>query len=106
MNLEVISIANFDVDDKDRRKNEPTVNTNSYEEEASNCDNNLHFEFIDLRENGVKVKPRKWRVIKSYAFKRDFERNSSFLRDDEEELDEGLERLNKLKLLFKKMIPT
>ena len=65
MNLEVISIANFDVDDKDRRKNEPTVNTNSYEEEASNCDNNLHFEFIDLLENGVKVKPRMWRVIKA-----------------------------------------
>lgn len=41
--------------DKERRKNEAPVNTNSYEEEANNCDNNRVFEFIDLSRK------RKWR---------------------------------------------
>ena len=48
LDLEVIPIANLDIDDKDRRKNERTVKTNSYEEEANNCENNYDFEFIDL----------------------------------------------------------
>ena len=48
LDLEVISIANFDIDDKDSRKNEPTVNMNSYEEKARNSDNNHDIAFIDL----------------------------------------------------------
>ena len=59
LDLEIVRIANFDIDDKDWRKNEPTVDTNSYEEERNNCDNNHDFEFIDL--------PRKykWSVNKA-----------------------------------------
>ena len=102
LDLEVIPIANFDIDDKDRRKNEPTLNTNSYEEEANNCDNNHDFEFIDL--------PRKckWRVNKATPLRETLKeiKDASFLIDDKEVLDEALERLNELKLLFKKSIPT
>ena len=99
LDLEVIPIANFDIDDKDRRKNEPIVNTNSYEK---NCDNNRDFEFIDL------PRKRKWRVNKATLLREALKeiKDASFLVDDEEVLDEALERLNELKLLFKKLIPT
>ena len=102
LDLEVIPIANFDIDDKDRRKNEPTVNTNSYEEEANNCDNNHSFEFIGLPTR------RKCRVNKATLLRETLKetKDASFLVDDEEVLDEALERLNELKLLFKKLVPT
>ena len=91
LDLEVISVANFDIDDKDRRKNEPNVNTNSYEEEAKNSDNNHDFAFIDL--------PRKFLRKNLKKIK-----EASFIADDEEVLHEALEILNEL--LFKKSIPT
>ena len=102
MDLEVIPIANFDIDDKDRRKNEPTLNTNSYEKQANNCYNNHDLEFIDL------PRKHKWRENKATLLRETLKEiiDVLFLVDDEGVLDKALERLNELKLLFKKSIPT
>ena len=51
---------------------------------------------------------RKWRVNKATLLRETLKetKDASFLVDDEEVLDEALERLNELKLLFKKLVPT
>lgn len=99
LNLEIISIASFNIDDKDSRKNEPSATTNSYEQEANNYDNNKNFEFVDL------PRKRKWRVNKAALLRKTLKeiKDVSILVDDE---DEALERLDELKLLFKKSLPT
>ena len=99
LNLEIISIASFNIDDKDSRKNEPSATTNSYEQEANNYDNNKNFELVDL------PRKRKWRVNKAALLRKTLKeiKDVSILVDDE---DEALERLDGLKLLFKKSLPT
>ena len=99
LNLEIISIASFNIDDKDSRKNEPSATTNSYEQEANNYDNNKNFELVDL------PRKRKWRVNKAALLRKTLKeiKDVSILVDDE---DEALERLDELKLLFKKSLPT
>ena len=84
LDLEVIPIANFDIDDKVRGKNDQTINTNSYEEEAHNCDTNHDFEFIDS------LRKRKWRFNKATLLRETLKKikDASFLADDEEALDE------------------
>ena len=66
------------------------------------CDNNHDFEFIDL------PRKRTWRVNKATLLREALKeiKDASFIVYDEEVLDEALERLNELKLLFKNSVPT
>ena len=101
LDLEVIPIINFDSEDRDRNKIEAPFRMEVDKEVLSNVKDEDDFTYLDL------LCKRKWRANKATFLKEHLKetKNASFLVDDDEVLDEGLQKLTELKQLLKS-IPT
>ena len=102
LDLEVIPIINFDSDDRDRSKIEAPVHMEVDREFLNNVKDEDDFTYIELPCK------RKWRANKATLLREHLKeiQNASFLVDDDEVLDEALQKLTELKQLLKKSIPT
>ena len=102
LDLEVIPIINFDSDDRDRSKIEAPVHMEVDREFLNNAKEEDDFTYIELPCK------RKWRANKATLLREHLKeiQNASFLVDDDEVLDEALQKLTELKQLLKKSIPT
>ena len=102
LDLEVIPIINFDSDDRDRSKIEAPVHMEVDREFLSNAKEEDDFTYIELPCK------RKWGANKATLLREHLKeiQNASFLVDDDEVLDEALQKLTELKQLLKKSTPT
>ena len=96
-----IPIVNFDSEGRDRNKIEGPFHMEVDKEVLSNVKDEDDFTYVDL------LCKRKWRANKATLLKEHLKetKNASFLVDDDEVLDEGLQKLTELKQLLKS-IPT